>query len=116
VIIAGALALGLALFALREQQLAGAAGFPLDDSWIHFQFARNLAEGHGFSYNPGAAVAGSTAPLWTLLLAALFAGAGSHPPLAKVVGVAAALGTALVAARLRWQVDRPPSSPVGSPH
>jgi arabinofuranosyltransferase len=108
VIIAGALALGLALFALREQQLAGVAGFPLDDSWIHFHFARNLAEGHGFSYNPGAPVAGSTAPLWTLLLGALFAAAGSHPPLAKVVGVAAALGTALVAARLAlaWTGDR----------
>ncbi len=30
-----------------------APGFPLDDSWIHLQFARNVAEGHGFSFNPG---------------------------------------------------------------
>ncbi len=108
VVIAGALALGLVLFALREQQLAGVAGFPLDDSWIHFQFARNLAEGQGFSYNPGVPVAGSTAPLWTLLLAALFAVGGNHPLLAKVVGTAAALGAALVAARLAlaWTGDR----------
>ena len=28
-------------------------GFPLDDSWIHQVFARNLATGHGFSFNPG---------------------------------------------------------------
>jgi len=44
-------------------------GFPLDDSWIHQVFARNLASGHGFSFNPGQPLAGATAPLWTLLLA-----------------------------------------------
>ena len=27
-------------------------GFPLDDSWIHQVFAKNLATGHGFSFNP----------------------------------------------------------------
>lgn len=47
----------------------GRWGVPLDDAWIHFQFARNLAGGHGFSYNPGIATPGSTAPLWTLILA-----------------------------------------------
>ena len=46
---------------------SGSARFPLDDSWIHLHFARNLAEGAGFA-NPGVPVAGSTAPLWTLLL------------------------------------------------
>src|SRR5207302_940720 len=62
--------LPLSLYLLREHAIAGAAGFPLDDSWIHLQFARNLAEGAGFAYNPGVPVAGSTAPLWTLLLGA----------------------------------------------
>ncbi|HRQ36946.1 MAG TPA: hypothetical protein PLD25_03410 [Chloroflexota bacterium] len=47
----------------------GRLGAPLDDAWIHFQFARNLSQGHGFSYNPGEPQPGSTAPLWTLLLA-----------------------------------------------
>src|SRR4030095_4385759 len=69
VVVAAAL-LPLALFIVRERQIAGAAGFPLDDSWIHLQFARNLAAGAGFSYNPGRPIAGSTAPLWTLLLGA----------------------------------------------
>jgi arabinofuranosyltransferase len=106
--VAGALALGLALFLLRESQLAGVAGFPLDDSWIHFQFARNLAEGHGFSYNPGEPVAGSTAPLWTLLLGGVFALAGSQPLLAKGVGALGALGAALLAGRLAlaWTGER----------
>ena len=44
-------------------------GFPLDDSWIHLTFARNLARGWGFAYNQGEPVAGSTAPLWTFMLA-----------------------------------------------
>ncbi|UCG42592.1 MAG: hypothetical protein JSU73_12135 [candidate division WOR-3 bacterium] len=44
-------------------------GFPLDDSWIHLTFARNLSQGWGFAFNQGEPVAGSTAPLWTLVLA-----------------------------------------------
>ncbi|HFQ93859.1 MAG TPA: hypothetical protein ENK32_07615 [Anaerolineae bacterium] len=47
----------------------GVLGSPLDDTWIHFQFARNLSQGNGFSFNPGDPQPGSTAPLWTLLLA-----------------------------------------------
>jgi hypothetical protein len=43
-------------------------GYPLDDSWIHQVFARNLAGGHGFSYNPGRAIAADTAPLWAIVL------------------------------------------------
>src|SRR5436309_8543899 len=68
-VVAAAL-LPLVLFVARERQIAGASGFPLDDSWIHLHFARNIAEGAGFSFNPGSPIAGSTAPLWTLLLAA----------------------------------------------
>jgi hypothetical protein len=101
--ISAALALALALFLVRERQIAGPvglSGFPLDDPWIHFQFARNLAEGRGFAYNPGVPVAGSTAPLWTVLLAAAFALFGSHPVLAKAMGIAAALVTALLTRRL----------------
>ena len=67
-----ALALGgvLALGHLAaELYLLEEPGFPLDDSWIHLQFARNLASGEGMSYQEGRAVAGSTAPLWTALLA-----------------------------------------------
>lgn len=44
-------------------------GFPLDDSWIHLTFARNLAEHGEWSFRPGAPSAGSTSPLWSALLA-----------------------------------------------
>ncbi len=43
-------------------------GFPVDDAWIHQVFARNIATGHGFSFNPDRPFAGSTTPLWTLIL------------------------------------------------
>jgi hypothetical protein len=43
-------------------------GFPLDDSWIHLTYARNLVEFGGWFYIPGISSAGSTSPLWTLLL------------------------------------------------
>jgi len=98
-----ALAVAIGVFLARTRQLAGELGveaFPLDDSWIHMQFARNLAEGRGFSYNPGVPVSGSTAPLWTLALGGAFAVLGSHPVLAKVLGIGATLGTAWLAGRL----------------
>jgi hypothetical protein len=44
-------------------------GFPLDDSWIHLTFARNLAENGEWSFRPGIPSAGSTSPLWSALLA-----------------------------------------------
>lgn len=44
-------------------------GFPLDDSWIHLTYARNLALRGEWSFLPGQTSGGSTSPLWTLLLA-----------------------------------------------
>jgi arabinofuranosyltransferase len=89
----------LAWLLLRERVIAGAAGFPLDDSWIHLHFARNLAAGAGFVYNPGQPVAGSTAPLWTLLLGAGAAVAGASLAMAKTLGVASGIAAALVVRR-----------------
>ncbi len=44
-------------------------GFPLDDAWIHQTYARNLIRHREWSYFPGQPSAGSTAPLWTGILA-----------------------------------------------
>jgi hypothetical protein len=107
-LVALAAALPLAWLLLRERVIAGAAGFPLDDSWIHLHFARNLAEGAGFVYNPGHPVSGSTAPLWTLLLAAGALIAGASPAMAKTLGVAAAVGAALVVRRVAIAFGAPP--------
>src|SRR5262245_15791475 len=43
-------------------------GFPLDDTWIHLTYARNLAEHGEWAFRLGERSAGSTAPLWTVLL------------------------------------------------
>ena len=104
-----AAALSLTIFLARERLIAGAAGFPLDDSWIHLHFARNLAEGAGFAYNPGVPVAGSTAPLWTLLLAGGARIAGASLIMVKTLGVAAMVAAALVLRRaaLTWGASRP---------
>jgi arabinofuranosyltransferase len=86
-LLAGLVACLRYLFA-EISRLKGGLGFPLDDSWIHLQFARNLAHGAGLSYNPGELVPGSTAPLWTALLALLFLLPGSVVVWTKLLGVA----------------------------
>ncbi len=45
-------------------------GFPLDDAWIHQTYARNLATHGEWAFYPGQPSGGSTAPLWSALLAA----------------------------------------------
>ncbi len=40
-----------------------------DDSFIHFQFAKHLVQGKGFSFNAGEPTYGATSPLWVFLLA-----------------------------------------------
>lgn len=98
-LVLGAGLIPLAVFLVRERAIAGGPGFPLDDSWIHLHFARNIAEGAGFAYNPGTPVAGSTAPLWTLLLAAAVAAFGPSLALVKALGAALGAGAALLTRR-----------------
>ncbi len=98
-LIAAAVA-GAALYTAWVEAGQTAIGFPLDDAWIHLQFARNVAEGHGFSFNPGVPSSGSTAPLWTLLLAVPLAAGVQPMAAAKILGLAGALVAALAAAAL----------------
>ncbi len=49
---------------------------PFDDTYITFRYSLNLASGHGFVYNLGEPVLGTTTPLWTLVLA-LFSALGA---------------------------------------
>lgn len=87
--------------------LAGDLGFPLDDTWIHLQFARNLAAGEGLSYNPGDLVTGSTAPLWTALLSLLFLLPGSEVLWAKTLGISCYLGTLHATFRFARELEVP---------
>ncbi len=60
------------LFYLLVSKLIFAIGFPLDDAWIHLTYARNLAEHGEWAFQLGQRSAGSTAPLWTVLLSVGF--------------------------------------------
>jgi hypothetical protein len=88
-------------------------GFPLDDAWIHQTYARNLAMRHEWAFLPGQPSAGSTAPLWTLLLAP-----GFFLPLAPylwtyLLGGLLLFGLAVLAERLARQAS--PSYQPASP-
>jgi len=78
----------LLLFTLQEWRYAGTYGVPLDDSWIHFQFARNLANGSGFSYNSGIETPGSTGPLWVFILAGAYTVTENIILISKLAGFA----------------------------
>jgi 4-amino-4-deoxy-L-arabinose transferase-like glycosyltransferase len=67
-------------------------GFTADDAFITFRYAANLAAGHGFVYNLGEHVLGTSTPLFTWVLALL--------ALLRVPVESAALFVALVCAGL----------------
>jgi hypothetical protein len=82
-------------------------GFAGDDTYIHLTYARNLAAGNGFSFNPGEPSYGSTAPLWTLIVAGVSRGTGIDVYLAaKVLSVLAALLSVLAFRALAQVVTR----------
>jgi hypothetical protein len=66
-----AVTLAVAFAAIRAvlEATGGTPAVPLDDAFIHFQYARSFWEGRGLSYSPGAEpAAGATSLLWPLLL------------------------------------------------
>src|SRR5512139_1211356 len=65
----GAAAIFGAAIYLFASSLIYHPGFPLDDSWIHQTYARNLALHGQWAFRPNMPSAGSTAPLWSALLA-----------------------------------------------
>ncbi|MEW5870920.1 MAG: hypothetical protein AB1894_16725 [Chloroflexota bacterium] len=57
-----------------------------DDPFITYRYARNLAQGAGFVYNPGERVLSTSTPLFTLLLATVFPLWQDLPHLANLIG------------------------------
>ena len=105
--LAAALA-GVALFLQREWTIARLWGFSLDDSWIYAVFARNIATGQGFAFNPGESVSGSTGPLYSLLLALAYRMTGEMVWTAKTMGVLFHLVAVLQMYRAARHVDKRP--------
>lgn len=78
----------------------GYLGFPLDDAWIHQTFARTLAQNGQWGFFPDKPSAGSTSPLWTLLLAPGYILPVDHRFWAYLLGAILLLSTATIGYRL----------------
>src|SRR4051794_40743160 len=76
---------------------------PLDDAYITYRYALNLGDGHGFVYNVGDHVLGTTTPLWAAILGAAHWVGLSLPATSLVLALACDVGTALL---LRSLLDR----------
>ncbi len=61
-------AAAVSVYLLASYWQNGRFGFPLDDAWIHQVYARNLGTRLEFSFQVGEPSAGSTSPLWAILL------------------------------------------------
>jgi hypothetical protein len=95
---------------LAERSIAGVlakvghAGASLDDAYIHFQYARAIAEGHALRFQAGEPVtSGATSMLWPALLAPFWALGARDDAIvwaAWVLSFAALGGLAWEAARL----------------
>ena len=67
-VLAGLVVLSVGVY-IAYSAIYHSVGFPLDDAWIHQTYARNLAEHGEWSFLTGKPSDGSTAPLWSALLA-----------------------------------------------
>jgi hypothetical protein len=86
---------GITILAIGTRLLAGPR--TIDDAYITFRYARNLAQGLGFVYNPGQRVLGTTTPLYTVTMTlAWLAGLRNLPVVALVLNSLADAGTAVL--------------------
>jgi hypothetical protein len=69
---------------------------PFDDTYITFRYSLNLASGHGFVYNLGEPVLGTTAPLWAMVLAIAAAAGASIEQAALALSLACDVASALL--------------------
>lgn len=61
---------GACVVALTAAWFVFSYGYIEDDAFIHLEYARSVAGGHGFAFN-GQVTYGDTAPLWVLILVGL---------------------------------------------
>lgn len=90
------LTLGLAVWVITGVE----TGFPLDDSWIHQVYARNLAEAGEWAFLRGVPSTASTSPLYTVLLAMGYALGVAPTVWAHLLGVTSLALTGVLVAHL----------------
>ncbi|HEY2940860.1 MAG TPA: hypothetical protein VGN09_00365 [Vicinamibacteria bacterium] len=88
------------LVAWSWRHSAGHLVYALDDAYIHMAMARNLAEHGVFGVTRYAFTSSSSSPLWTLLLAGLFARLGPRDGLPLALNVLFAASLLAVADRV----------------
>lgn len=66
------------------------SAYTVDDAFISFRYARNLANGDGLVYNVGERVEGFTNFLWTLIMAVVIKFGGDPVAASKLLGCTAA--------------------------
>ena len=90
---------------LYAHNVNGFHGFPIDDAWIHLQFARNLSQHGAWTYFPGdQSVSGSTSPLYTMAVALGFLLTDNEKVLSYLLGLLFHLG--FLAALAAWAYRR----------
>lgn len=82
----------LLIFVIHGQYLKGG----IDDAFISFRYARNLASGYGFVFNPGGErVEGFTNLLWVLILSLLYKTGIDFISASRVLGLLLGTGSLL---------------------
>src|SRR5262249_54771058 len=95
----------LLLLAAAACLMAWLAVYQVDDPFIVYRYARNLAHGLGFVFNPGERVEGVTCFLWTLALAPFAAVGLPLPKVAPALTALCGLLTLAVVARRHAEVE-----------
>jgi len=81
-------ALLAAYYVYHALSVNGYFGFPLDDPWIHLTFAKNLVEFQSFSFFKNEMItSGSTSPVYTFLLAAVYIFYKNEFILSYIIGI-----------------------------
>lgn len=65
----------------------------IDDAFITYRYARNIAEGVGFVYNPGEKILSTTTPFYTLVLAASYFISSDLPTNSHIIGLFCEIGS-----------------------
>jgi arabinofuranosyltransferase len=86
---------------------AGRTRLGFDDAYITYQYARNIAQGHGFVFNATDRPSlGTSAPLYALLLAAGGLLGIGIPQLSVAVGIVATSIALCLVVCIAWECDR----------
>lgn len=67
-----------------------------DDTYIYMQYAKNIAAGNGFSFNPGESSYGVTSPLWVLILTIPYLAGIDGYWFSKIIDILSALAAMFV--------------------